>query len=230
MRALAFALFFLPLSALSDARTIHVGATAEHGFEPNLVEFGIEVWSLASQAKEAQSLNARETERVRQALADRFKIPVKEIRTQSYNLNPQYDYQKQPARITGIRVSHRLQFQTAKLDQAGAIFDALSSEAPKNNVGVSFQGLSWQTTERTKYELELIDRAVKEARTRAEALAKAAGVTLGPVRTLTHQIQSHSSPVPMMKMAARMESDAGTSVQPGQVQLSAEVGVIYEIK
>ncbi len=231
MRTLTLSLLLIPLAVLGDpSRTIQVGATAEQGFEPNLVEFGLEIWSVAPHAKEAQSLNARETERVRQALLARFKIAAKEIRTQSYDLNPQYDYQKQPPRVRGMRVSHRLQFQTSQLEQVGAIFDTLSSESSQSNVGVSFQGLRWQTSERAKLELELIDRAVKQARLRAEALAKAAGVSLGSVRTLTHQIQAHSLSMPTLKMAARMESDSSTNVQPGQVQLSAEVSVVYEIQ
>jgi uncharacterized protein YggE len=69
--------------------------------------------------------------------------------------------------------------------------------------------------------------AVKEARAKAEALAKAAGVSLGELQSITESVQG-PQPVPMrMEMFQR---SSAAPVETGEVEVRAAVELVLAIK
>jgi uncharacterized protein YggE len=71
---------------------------------------------------------------------------------------------------------------------------------------------------------------VKNARARAEVLAKAAGVTLGGARSITET--TDGGPIPFPERAAAAPSGLGgasTPVNPGEQTLQLTVSVVYDI-
>jgi hypothetical protein len=71
--------------------------------------------------------------------------------------------------------------------------------------------------------------AVADAKLRAEAYAKAAGVSVGKVLTISEVSAPVVQPMPMYAMRAAAADSSAVPVESGQQQLSLNVTVIYEI-
>ena len=73
------------------------------------------------------------------------------------------------------------------------------------------------------------DEAVKNARSRAEVLAKAANVTLGTARSISES--TNGMPVPYAERSVAPANAGGdmTPVSPGEQELRLTVSVVYDI-
>jgi len=69
--------------------------------------------------------------------------------------------------------------------------------------------------------------AVADARTRADTYAKAAGVSLGPVQSISEG--SGSEPPRPMYRAMVMTADRSVPVAAGEQSVTADVSVVWEI-
>ena len=84
-------------------------------------------------------------------------------------------------------------------------------------------------SDQSKLEAEARDKAMADAKARAEQLAKSAGVTLGNLMTIG---EFTSGPIPYAAdlRAAGMGGGEAVPVSTGQIQVSLQVSVTYEIK
>ena len=100
------------------------------------------------------------------------------------------------------------------------MIDALA-EAGANRL----QGVSFDVAEPRPHLDAARERAVADARARAELYAGAAGVTLGPVVSIRETVEM---PGPIMMRAEA--ADAAVPIAAGTVTLSAQVEVVYAIE
>ena len=105
-----------------------------------------------------------------------------------------------------------------------------SSDLGGNDVRVN--GIQFTVDQPEKYRNEARDKAVADARARAEQLAKAAGVSLGKPRSIT---ESFSTPtVGVARAVAPSAAGAGpvvdTPVSPGETQVTLSVNVVFGIQ
>ncbi len=118
-----------------------------------------------------------------------------------------------------------------KKDVAQKAQDYLVTTAP---TGALTPEVTFSETKRKQLESTARDEATKDARTKAEQLAKNAGFKLGQVKTFSEG-QGFGGPVPLLNSTNSIKSaDGGASnslnLQPGQNDLSYSVSVVYFIK
>jgi uncharacterized protein YggE len=108
--------------------------------------------------------------------------------------------------------------------KAGPTIDAAVEGGANSNVSIGF-GLKDPSTAT----LQGLEAAAKDARTRADAIAKGLGVTIKQVQIAVEE--SSSSPVVMREAAAYAAADAKmmapTPVQPGELTVITRVRVTY---
>ena len=93
----------------------------------------------------------------------------------------------------------------------------------------NFGGLSFGVQDPSPLQAQARAEAVAEATAKAEQLAQAANVTLGPVQHISEQVRG-LSPAPQMRaMAAEAAADVSTPVQPGQVSTGVSLSIKYEM-
>lgn len=207
-----------------------VSGTAEVAAAPDRARVLLGATSQAPTAAAAQQQTSQIVQRAIGAIRE-LGIPDTAIRTVGLSLSPVYstpnrrlggDDQPQAPQIVGHRASDSVEVVIDDLELVGAVIDAgVAAEA--NELG----GLSFELRDDTQQRAEALRAAVASARTKAEALAFAAGVRLGEV----HLIQEGGAepgpyPGPMFRTAA-MES--GTPVQAGQVTVRATVTMTWGI-
>ena len=197
--------------------TVTVSGSAVVSSQPDEAVVGLGVQTQASDATDALRENANRMTAVIDALKS-LGIDDKDIATSSVSLNPVYD--SNGSQVTGYQADNEISVTLHDLSKAGPAIDAATAAGANLATGISFQ-LSQGSPELTG----ALAAAVKDARSKAEAIATAAGATLGDVISI--QEDSASAPIPYAEAAAGVA--APTPVQPPTIQTSVSVTVVWAL-
>lgn len=213
-------------AAMSFPPSIVTSGSGEAKVTPDRAAVMVNVQTRASTAAAAASENAQRTTAVLDALG-KLGLPKSQLSTEGYTVYPetQYDQNGRTSRVTGYVVTNTVRAETHRPEQAGAIVDAALGAGANMINGLSFYASSIDAPRR-----EAIAAAVTNARADAEAMARAAGGTLGAVIELSTQGPT-VPPRPMydMGMMARKEAAAApTPVNPGEQTVSVYVNARWE--
>jgi len=182
---------------------------------PDRASFDFGVQTQSSTAAGALSKNAEQARRIIRALKTAG-IDASDIQTTEVSLWPQTS--NDGNRIVGYTASNSVNV-TAALAKSGDVVDA-AVRAGANNVG----GPSLDTSDRDSLYAGALKQAVANAKTKAQAIADASGLTLG-AEVKVREGGSEPSPIFYGSMAARAE--AGPPIEAGTQQVQASVTVTY---
>jgi len=209
-------------------RTLTVNGKGKATLTPEIVYVSIGVHTENENASEAVSANNQQSQKVANALKA-FDIDEKDVQTSNFSIYPQQIYDNE-GKFQGIKyVVDNTVFVTLRdISQLGDLLDAVVKAGANSINSVQFDvedreaALSIARTE-----------AVENAEKQAQELAKAAGVTLGEVQTISSY--SGGAPIPLYDYkggygGGAAVAEAGVPVSPGQMVLTVEVNMIYEIK
>ncbi len=149
-------------------------------------------------------------------------IEEKDYQTSRLSLQPQYAPNRAgPSPITGYRASNRVTVRIRDVTKVANVIDVLVG-AGANDIG----GINFMVSQASKLLDEAREKAITDARRKAEIYAKAAGVTLGEPLSISEE----GAPTPVFrgKMASTMA--AGAPVAQGEETLSVSVNVSWAIK
>ena len=204
---------------------LDVSATGEVSRVPDIAIISAGVMTRSASATGAISENAARMERVRSALK-RAGIPDRDIQTANLSLNPEYRYQEnQPPQLTGYTASNQVNVRFRDIRNTGRILDALVAEGANQINGPTL------TIDKPEAALdEARAKAVAAGRARAELYARALGMRV--VRLLSvSEGGGYSPPQPMVMMRAeRGAVAADTKIDPGEQQLQVTVAMSFELQ
>lgn len=201
---------------------------------PDLALFSAGVATSGKTAGEALAANAAKMNGVIAALK-RAGIADKDIQTSNMSLNPVYaDMSQQQARnpleqmvppIIGYQVNNTINVKQRKLAEFGKVIDTLVTAGANQVNGPNFQmdnpdaALDEARTD-----------AMKSARARANLYARAAGLKVVRVLTISEN-GGYAPPMPVMYAKAAMADREGgpTPMAAGEVSLSSSVSVLFEL-
>jgi uncharacterized protein YggE len=176
---------------------------------------------------ETQASNASQAQRDLATLANKLiakakslGIPDKEINTGGYSIGPIYSSDGRV--ITGYQAGESLNLKWHNVDNVGTALDGLVQQGGATRISVSF-GLN----DPKAAQAEARAQAIADAKTRATAMASAAGVQLGQVLRITDQ--TIVSRPPMYNYAPTAAASDSTNVPVGQLDVSVQVEVDYAI-
>ena len=220
--ALAAALLTAPaLAQVLPPAAISVTGEATVSVPPDLAEIDGGVTSEAKTAREASEANNAAMGKVLQALKGAG-IEEKDIQTARLSLQPQSAPNRSgPSAIAGYRASNRVTLRVRDVTKVASVIDTLVG-AGANEIG----GIHFVVSQASKLLDEARERAVADARRKAEIYAKAAGVTLGAPLSISEA--GNSAPAPYRRMAAGMAASA--PVAQGEETLQVTVSVSWAIK
>ena len=220
--ALAGALLTAPaLAQVIPPAAISVTGEATVSVPPDLAEIDGGVTSEAKTAREASEANNAAMGKVLQALKGAG-IEEKDVQTARLSLQPQSAPNRSgPSAIAGYRASNRVTIRVRDVTKVASVIDTLVG-AGANEIG----GINFVVSQASKLLDEARERAVADARRKAEIYAKAAGVTLGAPLSISEE--GNSAPVPYRRMAAGMAVSA--PVAQGEETLQVTVSVSWAIK
>lgn len=210
----------MPVLAEEVTRTISVTGTGTVEAAPDMATLMIGVTTQAATAAEALAANSTATEAVIARLTASG-IEARDMQTSNLSINPNWTgYDSSTPTISGYVASNMLTVRVRKLDTTGAVLDAAVADGANTLNGMTF-GLADPAPAHDEARKE----AVADARAKAELLAAAAGVKLGPVLTIT-DAGAMTDPAPMFREVA---SASPVPVVGGELGLVANVTVTYGI-
>lgn len=214
------AILALPARA-ADTRTITMTGHGELRGAPDMAQVTAGANTTGSTAAQALSANTSRMKTVFAAL-EKLGIPEKDIQTTSFFVSPQYSNgdNNTPRRLTGYQVNNDVTVRLEDVGKLGNTLDALVAAGANQINGVSFSiQNSAPLLEKAR------TQAVADARARAETYAKAAGVTLGPILSISES--GNEAPRPVMYRMAAMAGQV--PIAPGEQSVIADVTLVWEI-
>jgi len=148
-------------------------------------------------------------------------IDDKDIKTTGIDLSPQYSNASTP-KIVGYRMSEQLQITVRDLDKAGDVVDTATAKG-----ATEVNGLWFEVGEPASAMDEARAAAIAQARTSAQKMAQAAGVSLGAVVSISESVAS--VPWPYYYGEAARDAAALTPVERGSQDVQATVTVVFAI-
>ena len=208
--------------ALAADRTITMTGHGEVRAAPDMVSVTAGVTTSAATAAAALAAN---TARMKSVFASLEKLGVaeKNIQTVNFSVSPQYATgNNEPPRLTGYQVNNEVSVRLDDVTKLGGALDALVSAGANQMNGISFD---------IREPAPLLEKArtgaVADAQLRAQTYAKAAGVTLGAIQS----ISEGGGEVRPLRMAAPMVFAAkAVPVAAGEQSVTADVSIVWEIR
>lgn len=212
----------------NEKRTLQVNGLGEVTVKPDTAFINIAVESIEKTASSASVKNAEKMQGVTKVIKSIIGKDDK-IATAGYSLSPVYQYNSSTRRseLTGYRAFNNLNVETRKLDKLGTLIDnAINAGATNIN------SLSFGASNNDEYRRKALAKAVEDARKTAEIVATASGVKIVRITSIS---PSYSFPIPLSRDFAvtgklAMESAAPTPVETGELTVSANVSIVYEIE
>ena len=196
---------------------------------PDLAQIDAGVASDGKTAREASEANNAAMAKVVQALKGAG-IADKDYQTSRLSLQPQYAQNRPgstvsgPPMVVGYRASNRVSIKLRDLAKVASVIDTLVA-AGANDIG----NLNFTVTQASKLLDEAREKAVADARRKAEIYARAAGVTLGAPLSIAEE----GAPVPMFRaktLAVAPMAAGAPPVAQGEETLSVTVSMTWAIK
>lgn len=220
------ALVLAPGAAQADSappHTLTMTGQGEVAGTPDTVRISAGVTVRAATAAEALRADSAQMARVFKALKA-MGVPDRAIQTSQFSISPQYtDGNTQPQRLIGYEVTNQVTVTVTlnNVDKLGPALDALVAAGANriNNIAFSIRDSAALLTQARQ-------AAVADAMAKAQIYAKAAGVTLGPILSIS--VDSSAMPRPVRMMALR-EPAPPPPIAAGEQSLDANVTIVWEI-
>ena len=199
----------------STGSTITVTGNGTVYSTPDRASFDFGVTTNGATAAQALSRNSARARAIIDALK-KAGIASAAIQTTQVSLWPQTSSNGRT--ITGYQASNSVNV-TAELGKSGALVDAAVG-AGANNV----DGPSLDTAQKSALYDKALDSALGDAKQKAQAIASAAGLTLGPAL----KVREGGAPTPIMYADAALAAPrAAPPIEAGTQKIQASVTVTY---
>ena len=187
--------------------------------KPDIALLNLGMTADSTSAADAQAQVAQRVAHVLKAAKD-LGIADKDVKTHGYTLNPSYQPNGYP-KIAGYTASEQISFTLRDVAKVGKALDALAGDTGATNASIQFA-----LDDRKPAEAEARTQAIGDARAKAEAMARAGGVKVGQLLSVTDQPAGYIGPT-MYGAASAARLD--TVVPVGDLDVVIRVQVQYAI-
>jgi uncharacterized protein len=167
--------------------------------------------------------------RRQKAILDTLKaigIPADQLMTQNYSVSPEMRYEPNGSnpKVTGYIVSNTVRVELKRMDQVGSVIDASLAKGANQIAGIQFSVSNIAEVRR----IALSD-AVRNARADAEAIAKAAGGSLGQLLEMSSSSPIYRPMVAQIEMrGASTMAQPPTPIEAGEQIITATVSATWQ--
>jgi uncharacterized protein len=204
---------------------LELQARGESHVVPDVAIISAGVVTQAPDAATAMRDNSARMARVFAALK-RAGLADKDIQTQSVSLSPQYRYNNNEAPvIIGYQANNTVSVRFRDIGKSGAVLDALVKEGANQINGPT---LTVDNPDAAQDAARL--SALKILQARAALYAKASGMQVKRIVSLTESMDGGGVPMPMMAMARDASAEAKTSISAGEQAIGVTVSAVFELQ
>lgn len=218
----------LSLRLDSGQQGIWVNGQGKVTTTPDIAALSLGISAQAANVADAQAQAASAMDKVMSSLTNSG-VAKKDIQTTSFSIQQvtRWDNEKQREVVLGYRVSNMVTAKIRTLDKTGTIIDGV---AKAGGDLTRINNISFSVEDPSKYYAEAREKAMNDARAKADQMAKLAGITLGkPVYISESAIYAPPVPMPMPAFKDAAAGVPSTPISPGELEISLNVQVNYAI-
>lgn len=204
---------------------ITVTGEGEAVVQPDLATINLGVTTQAPTAADAMAQNSTSQTAVMEALTAAG-IEPRDVQTSGLQLTPMMQYgENQPPKVTGYQAQNIVTIRVRDLAALGSTLDTIVT-AGANEIN----GITFSRDDADAVQDEARRDAVADAQHRAEVMAEAAGLTLGPVLGMRDAVFS-AQPMPEMGMMRAMDASAAKQVPiaGGELAMTAQIEMRFAL-
>lgn len=215
----------ITVTSAPTIRTINAQGHGEIYIVPDVAYIYVGVRSDADEVSDALNKNNAQAQAVAEAVKAQG-VDAKDIQTASFNVYPMTDYgiDGQISRKYYV-VENTVYITVRDLSKLGTMLDAVVRSGAN-----TINSISFDVKDKEAALAQARDMAIAKARTEAEAIAKASGVTLGDLQTVNVYTSNGAAPVYDAKGGMSMSGGSQVPVSAGQLVITADANLVYEIK
>lgn len=217
------------LNTAATTNTVSFSGQGKIVAKPDVAVAYLEIVTQANTSKSAQDENSRRSKVVVDFLKKQG-VGEDDIKTNSYNIYPQYVYPPYGGRpsISGYQVTQSLEVKIRDLDKVSGILDGVVS-AGVNQIN----NLSFQVDDPEKQREKAREEAIKDAKEKADRLEDSLGVRLGKIVNFAEDYMG--GPTPPIYYAKDMAGGfggggGGPEIPTGTNEILVNVSITYQIK
>ncbi len=225
-------------AGISPANTISVSGYGEAFGAADIATFSFSVVSEKSTVAAAQTDATNKINAITKYLKDAG-IEEKDIQTTDYSVNPQYDYVAQACTggycpggrqvLRGYQVRQSTTIKVRDLTKAGELLTGVGGKG-----ATEVSGLNFTFDDPNKLQIDARGKAIADAKTKADQLAKQLGVKLVRVVSFNENGGGYPGPMYYAKDSAvgmgGAEPARAPEISVGQNKVSSNVSITYEIR
>lgn len=202
--------------------TVTASGTGETFEAPDMAQMYFGATVSADEASAALNQANDVAEAITAAVKDTG-VAAEDIQTANVSVYPQQNYEGDKVTITGYQATIQVSVKIRDIEAVGDVIGAASGAGANEISGPSFMLDDDADANATAIEL-----AIADARSRAEVMAKAAGKSLGEIIS----VNETGASTPIYYGAARdsMAAAESVAIEPGQLNISTSVTVVFELK
>lgn len=214
----------VPTGQISGTR-LELQARGESRVTPDVAVVSAGVVTQSADASTAMRENAARMSRVFAALKQAG-IAEKDIQTTSVNLSPQYRYNNNEAPvITGYQASNTVSVRFRDIGKSGQVLDVLVKQGANQINGPSLEVESPDDAQ-DKARLQ----AIKTLQARAAMYAKATGMQVKRIVSISEAVDYSPGPMPMARMEMAAAPVEKTDISAGEQSIGVNVSIVFELQ
>jgi uncharacterized protein YggE len=203
--------------------SVTVTGSGEASARPDMATVQVGVVTEGDSASEALKKNSQAMEGLMQSLAGQG-IAEKDIQTTNVSVSPRYsNIRDREMHIVGYEASNNVMAKIRQLSNLGTILDDVVEKGANRMHGVSFS-----VAEPNPILDQARQKAIQDARRKADLYATAAGVKLG--RVLLIEEQSHHLPRMEPMMMGRAMAAPAVPIASGEQEFRVTINVTYALE
>ena len=212
-------------SAEEALPTLTMNGVGSAQIAPDMAEITLGVITEAKDAAKAHGDNAAQAARV-QAAVKALGVAERDIQTTHYDFSPIYDVKDNGRSVTtGYTVTNAIVVKVRNLANVGKVIDAALANGA-NRV----DSLEFSASDPSAAKDAALADAARDARSKADAVARALGVRIVRILNVYADAQSPAPRNFMPMMMAKEAYDAGTPISAGELSFEASVNISYVIE
>lgn len=153
-------------------------------------------------------------------------VEPRDVQSSQINLSPRYNYNRNndgPPKLVGFLARATLTVRVLELEKLGQVMTAVTG------VGANeIHGLRFDIQDRSGAQDDARKAAVADAKHRAEVLAGAAGLSLGPVILMSEGGSTNIAPV--MNAMAMERASADMPIAAGELEIRSSVTMVFQLQ
>ena len=218
----------LSINLNSQQEGIWVTGEGKVSVVPDIANLQLGIEAQEASVAAAQSQAAEAMDRVMTSLSSNG-VAKKDIQTQYFNISrvTRWDDGNQKEVTIGYRVTNTVTAKIRDIEKTGEFIDTV---VVAGGDMTRVNGIYFSVDDPTPYKKEARDKAVADAKEKAEQLASQAGVKLGKAIYITESF--YYPPTPRyggVMMEAAAPAMAPTPISPGETEITLNVEIAYAI-